>query len=311
MGLFEQFRSGLARTREAFFGKMASLVTGRGKLDDALFDELEELLIMADVGVDAATAWVDALRREARARKIQEASALRPLLREMLLDALGREPVPLNLAPRGLSVVLVVGVNGSGKTTTIGRLAYRLKREGRAVLLAAGDTFRAAAADQLEVWARRAGVDLVRQQEGSDPAAVVFDAIRAGKSRGADVVLCDTAGRLHNKANLMAELEKIRRIAAREVEGAPQEVLLVIDASTGQNALNQAKVFTESAGVTGVVLTKLDGTAKGGMALAIRKELGIPVKFAGLGEGLDDLHPFDSEAFVDALLGAPSEGGSS
>jgi fused signal recognition particle receptor len=282
---------------------MAALVTGRGNIDDSVFDELEELLILADVGVDHAVAWVDELRKAAKEQKIREAEALRPLLRDLLLDALGRETVPLHLVPGGMSVILVVGVNGAGKTTTIGKLAYRLKGEGRSVLLAAGDTFRAGAIEQLQVWGRRAGVDVIRQQEGSDPAAVVFDAVQAGRSRGVDVVICDTAGRLQNKANLMAELEKIRRVLAREVEGAPHEVLLVIDASTGQNALNQATVFSQSAGVTGVVLTKLDGTAKGGMALAIRRQLNIPIKFVGLGEGMDDLEPFDPEVFVDALLG--------
>ncbi|MBX6394766.1 MAG: signal recognition particle-docking protein FtsY [Alicyclobacillaceae bacterium] len=303
LGLLEKFRSGLSKTREAVFGRMAALVTGRGKIDDSVFDELEELLILADVGVDHAVAWVEELRKAAKEQKIREAEALRPLLRDLLLDALGRETVPLRLVPGSMSVILVVGVNGAGKTTTIGKLAHRLKGEGRSVLLAAGDTFRAGAIEQLQVWGRRAGVDVIRQQEGSDPAAVVFDAVRAGRSRGVDVVICDTAGRLQNKANLMAELEKIRRVLAREVEGAPHEVLLVIDASTGQNALNQATVFSQSAGVTGVVLTKLDGTAKGGMALAIRRQLNLPIKFVGLGEGIEDLEPFDPEVFVDALLG--------
>lgn len=282
---------------------MSSLVTGRRRLDDALFDELEELLILADVGVDQAVEWVEDLRKQARERGVREAGELRPLLRELLLDVLGRDSAPLQIHPGSLSVVLVVGVNGAGKTTTLGKLAHRLTGEGRKVLLAAGDTFRAGAIEQLQVWGSRAQVDVIRQQEGSDPAAVVFDAIQAGRSRGVDVVLCDTAGRLHNKTNLMAELEKIRRVAAREVDGAPHEVLLVIDATTGQNALTQAELFSRSAGVTGVVLTKLDGTAKGGMVLTIRRRLGIPVKFVGVGEGIEDLEPFDPEIFVDALLG--------
>lgn len=282
---------------------MSSLVTGRRRLDDALFDELEELLILADVGVDQAVEWVEDLRKQARERGVREAGELRPLLRELLLDVLGRDSAPLQIHPGSLSVVLVVGVNGAGKTTTLGKLAHRLTGEGRKVLLAAGDTFRAGAIEQLHVWGSRAQVDVIRQQQGSDPAAVVFDAIQAGRSRGVDVVLCDTAGRLHNKTNLMAELEKIRRVAAREVDGAPHEVLLVIDATTGQNALTQAELFSRSAGVTGVVLTKLDGTAKGGMALTIRRRLGIPVKFVGVGEGIEDLEPFDPEIFVDALLG--------
>ncbi|ADG06162.1 signal recognition particle-docking protein FtsY [Kyrpidia tusciae] len=303
MGLFDRFRQGLQKTREAVFGRMSSLVTGRRRLDDALFDELEELLILADVGVDQAVEWVEDLRKQARERGVREAGELRPLLRELLLDVLGRDSAPLQIHPGSLSVVLVVGVNGAGKTTTLGKLAHRLTGEGRKVLLAAGDTFRAGAIEQLHVWGSRAQVDVIRQQQGSDPAAVVFDAIQAGRSRGVDVVLCDTAGRLHNKTNLMAELEKIRRVAAREVDGAPHEVLLVIDATTGQNALTQAELFSRSAGVTGVVLTKLDGTAKGGMALTIRRRLGIPVKFVGVGEGIEDLEPFDPEIFVDALLG--------
>lgn len=303
LGLFDRFRQGLQKTREAVFGRMSSLVTGRRRLDDALFDELEELLILGDVGVDQAVEWVEDLRNQARERGVREAWELRPLLRELLLDVLGRDSAPLQIHPGSLSVVLVVGVNGAGKTTTLGKLAHRLKGEGRKVLLAAGDTFRAGAIEQLQVWGSRAQVDVIRQQEGSDPAAVVFDAIQAGRSRGVDVVLCDTAGRLHNKTNLMAELEKIRRVAAREVDGAPHEVLLVIDATTGQNALTQAELFSRSAGVTGVVLTKLDGTAKGGMVLTIRRRLGIPVKFVGVGEGIEDLEPFDPETFVDALLG--------
>ncbi|MDI3257192.1 MAG: signal recognition particle-docking protein FtsY [Kyrpidia sp.] len=310
MGLLDSLRQGLQKTREAVFGRVAALVTGRGRLDESLFEELEELLILADVGVDQAVGWVEDLRRAAKERGIREAGELRPLLREQLLDAMGGESPTLQLAPQGLSVVLMVGVNGAGKTTTIGKLAHRLKRDGRSVILAAGDTFRAGAIEQLEVWGKRAGVDVVRQEEGSDPAAVVFDAIRAARSREVDVVLCDTAGRLQNKSNLMAELEKIRRVVAREVEGAPHEVLLVIDASTGQNALSQAELFSRAAGVTGVVLTKLDGTAKGGVVLAIRRRLGIPVKFVGLGEGVDDLEPFNPEVFVDALIGVSGEQGS-
>ncbi len=297
MSFFEKIRNGLKKTASS----IASVFQGATELDDDFFDELEERLILSDMGAEAAMEAVDALRgviREQKLKTVEEAkAALRDILAGML--EVGDVSLQLNTKP---SVVLFVGVNGVGKTTSIGKIAQQLKTDGKNVLLCAADTFRAAAADQLEIWAQRSGTQIVRQNEGADPAAVVFDAISAGKARGSDVILCDTAGRLHNKANLMQELEKIRRVISRELPDASVEVLLVLDATTGQNGLVQAKQFRELVGVTGIVLTKLDGTAKGGIVLAIAKELGIPVKYIGVGEGIDDLMPFDRTAFAEALL---------
>ncbi|MCM3130339.1 signal recognition particle-docking protein FtsY [Paenibacillus provencensis] len=297
------FKDGLEKTRKGFVEKVSDLVIRRKKIDEEFYEELEEILIGADVGVNTVMDLIDDLRVEVKKRKIQDAAELQPVLSEKLTALLRSEQNnSLNMNKDGITVILFVGVNGVGKTTTIGKLAHRFKNEGKKVLLAAGDTFRAGAIEQLEVWGQRAGVDVIKQQAGSDPAAVMFDAVQAAKQRGADVLLCDTAGRLQNKTNLMEELNKIFRVIQREIPGAPHEVLMVLDATTGQNALSQAKLFGEKSGVTGLVLTKLDGTAKGGIVIAIRQEMDIPVKLVGLGEKADDLQPFDSEQFVHALF---------
>jgi fused signal recognition particle receptor len=284
--------------------KVEELILRRKKIDDDFYEELEEILIGADVGVNTVLELIEQLRTEVRKRKIENPADLQPVLSEKLVGMLHGAAVDnsLHMNENGMTVYLFVGVNGVGKTTTIGKLAHRFKSQGKKVLLAAGDTFRAAAIDQLEVWGQRAGVDVIKHSEGSDPAAVMFDAIQAAKTRGVDVLLCDTAGRLQNKANLMEELNKIYRVIRREIPDAPHETLLVIDATTGQNALTQAKLFGEKTGVTGLVLSKLDSTAKGGIVIAIRNELNIPVKLVGLGEKMDDLQDFDSEQFVHALF---------
>ncbi|WP_373232036.1 signal recognition particle-docking protein FtsY [Cohnella sp.] len=299
-----KFRDGLAKTRDAFVGKVEELFTRRKKIDEEFFEELEEILIGADVGVNTVMGLIDDLRAEVKKRKIEQPSELQPILSEKLVNMLkGTDESPdLNSNPNGITVILFVGVNGVGKTTTIGKLAWRYKQQGKKVLLAAGDTFRAGAIEQLQVWGERVGVDVIKQESGSDPAAVMFDAAVAAKQRNVDVLICDTAGRLQNKVNLMEELSKIHRVIQREISGAPHETLLVLDATTGQNALQQAKLFGEKSGVTGLVLTKLDGTAKGGIVIAIRNELSLPVKFVGLGEKMDDLEPFDADQFVHALF---------
>jgi fused signal recognition particle receptor len=297
------FKEGLTKTRDAFVEKVEDLILRRKKIDEEFYEELEEILIGADVGVNTVMKLMDELRTEVKKRRIEDASDLRPVLSEKLIGLLDTEgDVGLQMAPSGLTVILFVGVNGVGKTTTIGKLAHRFKEEGKKVLMAAGDTFRAGAIEQLEVWGQRVGVDVIKQQAGSDPAAVMYDAIQAAKTRQADVLLCDTAGRLQNKTNLMDELNKIFRVIRREIPDAPHEVLLVLDATTGQNALQQAKLFGDKSGVTGLVLTKLDGTAKGGIVIAIRQEMNIPVKLVGLGEKMSDLQDFDSEQFVHALF---------
>lgn len=297
------FKDGLEKTRKGFVEKVTELITRRKKIDEEFYEELEEILIGADVGVNTVMKLIDDLRAEVKARKIEDAAELQPVLSEKLIELLrGDEENDLRMNPNGLTVILFVGVNGVGKTTTIGKLAHRFKQEGKSVLMAAGDTFRAGAIEQLEVWGQRVGVDVVKHQAGSDPAAVMFDAVQAAKQRGVDVLLCDTAGRLQNKSNLMEELNKIFRVIQREVPDAPHEVLMVLDATTGQNALSQAKLFGAKSGVTGLVLTKLDGTAKGGIVIAIRQELNLPVKLVGLGEKMDDLQTFDSEQFVHALF---------
>lgn len=299
-----KFKQGLQKTTSVFTEKMDDLLRRYKKIDEQFYEELEEILISADVGVMTVMDLIDDLRAEVKKQKIEDAAQLKPILSEKLVALMEGDDsqVDLRLQPDGLSIILFVGVNGVGKTTTIGKLAHRLKQQGKSVLLAAGDTFRAGAIEQLEVWGQRVGVDVIKHQAGSDPAAVMFDAVQAAKQRKIDVLLCDTAGRLQNKSNLMEELNKIYRVIGREVPGAPHEVLLVVDATTGQNALSQAKLFGEKTGVTGLVLSKLDGTAKGGIAIAIRQELNIPVKFVGLGEKIDDLEPFDSEQFVHALF---------
>ncbi len=299
----QKFKDGLSKTRNAFVERMEELILRRKKIDEAFYEELEEILISSDVGVNTVMELIDDLRDEVRKQKIEEAQDLQPILMEKLTDLLqDKDDSGLKLNEQGLTIYLFVGVNGVGKTTSIGKLAHRFKQEGKKVILAAGDTFRAGAIEQLEVWGQRVGVEVIRQQAGSDPAAVIFDAIQSAKHQGVDILLCDTAGRLQNKANLMEELNKIYRVIRREVPEAPHEVLLVVDATTGQNALSQAKMFGEKTGVTGLVLSKLDGTAKGGIVIAIRRELNLPVKFIGLGEKMDDLAVFDSERFIYALF---------
>ncbi|OPG98118.1 signal recognition particle-docking protein FtsY [Chryseobacterium mucoviscidosis] len=299
----KQFKDGLEKTRKGLVEKVSDLVIRRKKIDEEFYEELEEILIGADVGVNTVMKLIEDLRDEVKKRKIEDAAELQPVLSEKLTGLLrGEQNNELKMNPDGITVILFVGVNGVGKTTTIGKLAHRFKQQGKKVIMAAGDTFRAGAIEQLEVWGQRAGVEVIKQQSGSDPAAVMYDAVQAAKQRGADVLLCDTAGRLQNKSNLMDELNKIYRVIQREIPEAPHEVLMVLDATTGQNALNQAKLFGEKSGVTGLVLTKLDGTAKGGIVVAIRQELDLPVKLVGLGEKIDDLQPFDSEQFVHALF---------
>ncbi len=301
MGLFDKIRQGLSRTRQNMAISLNSMFASFTGENEEFFDELEETLILADAGVDTSVEAVEQLRETVKARGLRGGEEVRAALGEILENVLdvGDRSLALDTKP---AVILVVGVNGVGKTTTIGKLAARLREEGKKVLLCAGDTFRAAAAEQLTIWAQRSGADIVRHEEGSDPAAVVFDAISAAKSRGCDVVLCDTAGRLHNKQNLMNELSKIRRVISRELPEASVETLLVLDATTGQNGLIQAKQFGEATGLTGIVLTKLDGTAKGGIVFAIANEMHLPVKFIGVGEQIDDLTPFDAHGFVEALL---------
>ena len=299
MGFFDKIKAGLTRTKENIGHSLDSLFAG--ELDDDFYDELEETLILGDMGMDTTIKAVAELRRRVKTEKIKDTERARECLRRVLTDMLnvGDSALDLSASP---AVILVIGVNGVGKTTTIGKLGARLKGEGQKVLLAAADTFRAAAADQLEIWSQRSGVELVRQHEGADPAAVVFDAMQAAKARKTDVVLVDTAGRLHNKQNLMNELNKIGRVIDRELPGSRTETLLVLDATTGQNGLIQAKQFMEAAGITGIVLTKLDGSAKGGIVIAIADALQVPVKYVGVGEGIDDLMPFEAESFVRALI---------
>ncbi|UII57386.1 signal recognition particle-docking protein FtsY [Cytobacillus spongiae] len=301
----EKFKDGLTKTRDNFTGKVNDLVARYRKVDEEFFEELEEILIQADVGFDTVMELIDELKLEVKKKNIQDPVEVQSVISEKLVDIYQSgdgSTEELNMQTEGLTVILFVGVNGVGKTTTIGKLAHKFKSEGKNVLLAAGDTFRAGAIEQLEVWGERVGVNVIKQGAGSDPAAVMFDAIQAAKSRQADVLLCDTAGRLQNKVNLMKELEKVKKVIEREIPGAPHEVLLVLDATTGQNALVQAKTFKEVTNVSGIVLTKLDGTAKGGIVLAIRNELQIPVKFVGLGEKMDDLQKFDPEQYVYGLF---------
>ncbi|PLT30091.1 signal recognition particle-docking protein FtsY [Peribacillus deserti] len=301
----DKFKEGLTKTRNSFTGRVNDLVARYRKIDEDFFEELEEILFQADVGYETVEILIDELKMEVKRKNIQDPAEVQSVISEKLVEIYegkGSASADLNMQGDSLTVILFVGVNGVGKTTTIGKLAHRFKQEGKKVILAAGDTFRAGAIEQLEVWGDRAGVEVVKQAAGSDPAAVMYDSLQAAKARGADVLLCDTAGRLQNKVNLMKELEKVKRVIEREIPGAPHEVLLVLDATTGQNALIQAKTFKEATNVTGIVLSKLDGTAKGGIVLAIRNELEIPVKLVGLGEKMDDLQDFDAEKYVYGLF---------
>ena len=305
MGLFSKIRDGLKKTRESMGASLSAMLASFSKIDESLFEELEELLVTGDVGVPTAERICAELRRRVKEQGVTDPGAVYGLLRSIVADLLrGGEELKLDTKP---SVILVVGVNGVGKTTTIGKLAALLGRQGKQVILGAADTFRAAAVEQLEVWAQRSGAGIVKQAQGSDPASVVFDSVAAAKARGADVVICDTAGRLHNKKNLMEELAKINRVLLREAPDADREVLLVLDAATGQNAVSQAREFRAAADITGIVLTKLDGTPKGGVILSIREELGLPVKFIGVGEQIDDLQPFDADQFARALFSDQEE----
>ena len=300
MGFFNKIKEGLKKTRDAVIGQIDSMLKSFTKIDDELFEELEELLVMGDVGVPTAEKICEELKKRVKKEGIKNPNEIHRLLEETVSDMLrGGEELDLSTTP---SIILVIGVNGVGKTTTIGKLANHLTKQGKKVILAAGDTFRAAAIEQLEIWADRSHCEIIKQNEGSDPAAVIYDAISAAKARHADVIICDTAGRLHNKKPLMDQLAKINRIIDRELPDASKEKLLVLDATTGQNAVNQAEQFSLATGITGIVLTKLDGTAKGGVVLAIKEGLGIPVKYIGVGEQIDDLQPFDAEDFARALF---------
>jgi len=300
--LLEKLKSGVQKTREGLVSRIEEAVSGRKTIDAELLEELEYTLISADIGVATTQEILDRIRERVDRKLVGDASELRNLIREYLLEVLQTNDRPLAYVENPPAVIMLVGVNGAGKTTTIGKLAAHLKGEGRSVLLCAADTFRAAAIEQLEVWGQRTGIQVIRQNTGSDPSAVMFDALSAAKARQTDYVIIDTAGRLQTKTNLMAELEKMRRTASRVIPDAPHEVLLVLDATTGQNGLEQARKFTESSGVTGIVLTKLDGTAKGGVVVAIARELGLPIRFIGVGEKIDDLLPFDPERFIDSLF---------
>lgn len=300
MSFFQKLKAGLSKTKNAFFGKIDNIFKSFVRIDEDFFEELEEVLISADVGVETTEEILDTLREEIKESREKDPEAIKKMLYDILVDTLGNnDGLSLRTKP---SVIFVIGVNGVGKTTSIGKISAELKRQGKKVVVAAADTFRAAAADQLAVWCERAGVELVRQATGADPASVVYDAIAATKSRGADVLIIDTAGRLHNKKNLMDELAKMNRVIGRELPDSDIETLLVLDAATGQNGISQAKEFKNAANITGLILTKLDGTAKGGVALSVKRELGFPVKFIGVGEQIDDMKPFDAEEYIKALF---------
>lgn len=299
MGLFDKLKASLGKTKQAFTGMLDGLFEIHAEIDDDLYDELEFSLVTADVSVKSAHDLIEMLRTEVEKRGVTDVRKVKGVLRDCIAEKL--QTAPLEERP-GLNIVVVIGVNGVGKTTTIGKLAYKYRQRGKKVLIAAGDTFRAAAIDQLKIWSDRAGVPMIQQNEGGDPAAVIFDAVKSAQARGIDYLICDTAGRLHNKVNLMNELEKIFRVIRREAPDSNMEVLLVLDATTGQNAVNQAKVFGEKAEITGIVLTKLDGTAKGGVVISIEDELGVPVRYIGLGESIEDIDEFDAQAFAAALL---------
>ena len=305
MGIFSKIAQGLRKTKDSFIGGLQKVFNSFTKIDEELFEQLEEQMIMSDIGVDTSVEICERVRKKVKERGITDPQQIMELIHEVISEIMGDDTgLDLTKSP---AVIMVIGVNGAGKTTTIGKMCHQFKNEGKKVLVAAADTFRAAAIDQLQVWTDRAGVDIVKHAEGSDPGAVVYDALDAAKARGCDVVIIDTAGRLHNKKNLMEELKKINRIIDNKAEDSSREVLLVLDATTGQNAVSQAKLFSETAPITGIVLTKLDGTAKGGIVISIKNELGIPVKLIGVGEKIDDLQPFDSRMFVDALFDMPAE----
>ena len=301
LGFFDKIKQGLQKTRSSIINNVNSLINSFTKIDEELFEELEEILIMSDMGVETSTEICDIMRKKIKEQGITEPGVIKQMMKEIIADMLG-EDIGLKLDTKP-SVILVIGVNGVGKTTSIGKIASLLKREGKKVVLGAADTFRAAAIEQLEIWAQRADVSLVKSVEGTDPASVVFDTIASAKSKGADVIICDTAGRLHNKKNLMDELAKINRVIKRELPDASLESLLVLDAATGQNAVNQAREFRNVTDISGIILTKLDGTAKGGIVVPIKNELNIPVKFIGVGEGIDDLQPFNTKEFVESIFG--------
>ncbi len=307
-GWLNRFKKGLQQTRQNLSGRLESLTRNSARIDDDFWDEMEEILIQADVGVNTSLELVEKVQHQVKKQKLQEPGQVLDVIHQEVVNLLRfEESSALRLSENGSSVILVVGVNGAGKTTSIAKLAYQFKQDNKRVLLAAGDTFRAAAIDQLQIWADRIGVEIIKHQEGADPGAVVYDAVNAARARRADVLIIDTAGRLQNKTNLMKEIGKVRKIIEREMPEAPHEVLLVLDATTGQNAISQAKIFAEATGVSGIILTKLDGTAKGGIVLAIARELRIPVKFIGIGEGMEDLRPFAAEMFADALFERSSE----
>lgn len=301
MGFFDKLKAGLTKTRESISQQVNNVFSAFVKVDEELFENLEEALIMADIGVETTEYIIEKLRDNVKHNHITDGNAVKQELKDIISGILSEQDCEMNISTVP-SVILVIGVNGVGKTTSIGKIASHYRAEGKKVLLAAADTFRAAAIDQLDIWAKRSGCDIIKHQENSDPAAVVFDACTAAKSRGADILICDTAGRLHNKKNLMAELEKINRVIARELPSSARETLLVLDATTGQNAVSQAKLFSEAADITGIILTKLDGTAKGGIVISIAKEQNLPVKFIGVGEGVDDLQIFNSDDFAKALF---------
>jgi fused signal recognition particle receptor len=300
-GFFARLVKGLARTRKSFVANLKSVLRGR-VIDDELMEELEEVMVTADMGLPTTSRIIEEVRNKASEQGLKEAEGVIDLIKESILESLEKVSAPLNIEGGNPAVMLVLGVNGVGKTTTIGKLAHSLGKEGKKVILAAGDTFRAAAIEQLEIWAERAGVDIIKGRSGGDPSAVIYDSIQAARARKCDLVIADTAGRLHTKVNLMEELKKIKRVVGREVEGAPHEVLLVLDATTGQNALSQARMFHDALGVTGIALTKLDGTAKGGVVISIVSELGLPLKLIGIGEKVDDLQPFNPAEYVEALF---------
>ncbi|MDP3038355.1 MAG: signal recognition particle-docking protein FtsY [Deltaproteobacteria bacterium] len=301
-GFFQRLKQGLFKTHQGLVSKIDQLIAGKKKIDDDLLAELEEILITSDIGVKTTQELLHNVAVKVQRKELEDADLLKKNLQEQMLHILSQQENPLNLSTARPFVITVIGVNGTGKTTTIGKMAQKFKAQGKSVLLIAADTFRAAAIEQLEIWGQRAGCDVIKQKSGSDPSAVVFDGLKAAKSRGIDVVIVDTAGRLHTKVNLMEELKKVKRIMGREIPGAPHEILLVLDATTGQNSISQAKMFNQAVGVTGIALTKLDGTAKGGILIAISDELKIPLRYIGIGEKLDDLREFNARDFVEALF---------